>query len=445
MITVRQLRYFQALAETRHFGRAARLLNVSQPALSAQIAAMEETVGSRLFERRPTGVVATGEGHAILDRVNAILVEIRELESFGSTKGETLTGRLRLGLIATVAPYLLPRLLPRLSLDHAALDLSIRESLTGPLLADVVAGDLDCALIALPAAEPGLAWIELGADPFWLAVPAKEAQRFRGAVEVQQLHGERLILLEEGHCLREQALKVCQLVELDRFADLSATSLTTILRMVAGGLGATLIPEIAIETERRAGGIEVLPFRDPAPSRTLALAFRRSSTRRQDFEALADIIRTCLPTNPSDPSSEAEEMQGEKKPQENCRDNADHEGRHPVADAVGPEMDRRMGETRQREDPGDGDGDPTRSVRDVEREADRVEENRQLELVGEVARGGGARVGLLVADAERGRVSTVADCGPTPRQEDAVDRERQERLHDHGPEDGDVADHRTRS
>ncbi|GGE14954.1 LysR family transcriptional regulator [Aureimonas endophytica] len=294
MITVRQLRYFQALAEVLHFGKAARLLNVSQPALSAQIAAFEEAVGAKLFERRPTGVAPTPEAGAILEKVNGILAEIRDLEALGAKPDEALGGRLRLGLIATVAPYLLPALLSRVALDHPRLDLALRESLTDALLADVVAGELDCAVVALPVAEPSLETIGLGEDAFWLAVPAREAPRFRGSVEVGDLGAERLILLEEGHCLREQALKVCQLVPTSRFADLSATSLATILRMVAGGLGATLVPEIAVETERQGGGIEILPFRAPAPSRTLALAFRRSTPRRRGFEALAEIILACL-------------------------------------------------------------------------------------------------------------------------------------------------------
>ncbi len=294
MLSTRQLRYFEVLAETLHFGRAAQRLNISQPALSAQIAALEEAIGARLVERRPTGAALTPEGSAILERVQNILHEIRELEAIGAGRGEALGGQLRLGLIATVAPYLLPRLLPRLGSDHPALELAIRENLTDVLTADILAGDLDCALLALPIADGNLVSIEIAEDRFRLAVPAREAGRFKGAVEVGDLPGEKLILLEEGHCLREQALKVCQLARAHRFANVSATSLTTILRMVAGGLGATLIPEIAVSAEAAGGDIEVLPFRDPAPFRTLALVFRRSTSRRRSFEALADVIRASL-------------------------------------------------------------------------------------------------------------------------------------------------------
>lgn len=292
MLTLRQLRSFRTLSETLHFGEAARRLNISQPALSAQIAAMEESFGSLLFERRPSGVTMTPSGEAIVERVRSILTDVDELEGLGTPAGSVLSGRLRLGLIATVAPYLLPPLLARLSREHPALDISIRESLTRVLVSDVMAGELDCAVVALPVGEDRLQAIALFEDRFHLAIPIAETGRFaEGRVPLGALAGERLILLEEGHCLREQALKVCQLVESSRFSGLGATSLSTILRMVAGGLGATLIPEMAIRVETAAGGIEVLPFQEPAPSRRLVLVHRPSSARRADFEALADILR----------------------------------------------------------------------------------------------------------------------------------------------------------
>lgn len=292
MLTLRQLRSFRTLSETLHFGEAARRLNISQPALSAQIAAMEESFGSLLFERRPSGVTMTPSGEAIVERVRSILTDVDELEGLGTPAGSVLSGRLRLGLIATVAPYLLPPLLARLSREHPALDISIRESLTRVLVSDVMAGELDCAVVALPVGEDRLQAIALFEDRFHLAIPIAETGRFaEGRVPLGALAGERLILLEEGHCLREQALKVCQLVESSRFSGLGATSLSTILRMVAGGLGATLIPEMAVRVETAAGGIEVLPFQEPAPSRRLVLVHRPSSARRADFEALADILR----------------------------------------------------------------------------------------------------------------------------------------------------------
>ncbi|KQT53812.1 MULTISPECIES: hydrogen peroxide-inducible genes activator [unclassified Aureimonas] len=292
MLTLRQLRSFRTLSETLHFGEAARRLNISQPALSAQIAAMEESFGSLLFERRPSGVTMTPSGEAIVERVRTILTDVDELEGLGTPAGSVLSGRLRLGLIATVAPYLLPTLLARLAREHPTLDISIRESLTRVLVSDVMAGELDCAVVALPVGEDRLQAIALFEDRFHLAIPLAEAGRFQqGRVPLGALAGERLILLEEGHCLREQAMKVCQLVESTRFSGLGATSLSTILRMVAGGLGATLIPDMAVRVEMAAGGIEVLPFQEPAPSRRLVLVHRPSTARRADFEALAGLLR----------------------------------------------------------------------------------------------------------------------------------------------------------
>lgn len=291
MLTLRQLRYFEALAAQLHFGRAARQLNISQPALSAQIAALQEHFGGPLFERRPAGVVLTSDGLLFRERTRKILTDIRDLEGMNAAGGVVLGGRLRLGLIATVAPYLLPHLLPRLASAHPGLDCEIRESVTQALTASVLLGELDCVVLALPLEIAGLQTIELFEDRFHLAVPEDGSERFQGAVSVQALATERLILLEEGHCLRDQALKICELVEASQLASLGATSLTTILRMVAGGLGATLIPAMAVEAERRGGGIRILPFQDPAPSRTLALAFRPSTARRRDFEALAEVIR----------------------------------------------------------------------------------------------------------------------------------------------------------
>ena len=300
MITIRQLRYFQALSETMHFGRAAKRLNISQPALSAQIAQMERFFGGPLFSRRASGVGLTSDGQSVAARVRHILNEVAELESLATAGEEPLVRRLRLGIIASVAPYLLPALLGELSTRHPDLTCEIRESVTDRLFADLAAGEIDCALIALPVDDAGLETIALFEDRFFLAVPAARANAIRTPVPPRALRGERLILLEEGHCLRAQALEVCRIAgareagETAAGAALGATSLTTILRMVSGGLGATLIPEMAVPDELRRGGIAVLPFTDPAPSRTIALAFRPSTARRRDFEAFADLVRASF-------------------------------------------------------------------------------------------------------------------------------------------------------
>ncbi|MCB8839989.1 hydrogen peroxide-inducible genes activator [Aurantimonas sp. VKM B-3413] len=294
MITLRQLRYFQALSETLHFGRAAKRLNISQPALSAQIAQMEEFFGGPLFQRAASGITPTGDGILIGERVRRILAEVADLESLASAGDGVLSRKLRLGIIASVAPYLLPRFLATLGRERPELECEIRESLTDRLVEDVTGGEIDCAVVALPVERAGLETIVLFDDRFFLALPEADAGRLRTPVPLAALRQERLILLEEGHCLRAQAMEICRIADPSELAALGATSLNTILRMVAGGLGATLIPQMAVADETRGGGIAILPFEQPAPHRTIALAFRQSSVRRRDFEALADLLRRVL-------------------------------------------------------------------------------------------------------------------------------------------------------
>lgn len=294
MFTLRQLRYFEALAETLHFGRAARRLNISQPALSTQIAQLEAFFGQTLVDRRPSGVALTPEGDAVLRRARRILIECRDLETLSEGVAEPLSGRLRLGIIASLAPYLLPPLLTRLEEDYPELRIGVRENVTASLLGELARGDLDCVALALPIAEKGTETIALGDDPFLVAVPEGRVDRFASPVAVERLDDERLILLEEGHCLRDQALAVCERAQARDLAQLGATSLTTLLRMVAGGLGVTLVPQCAVAAEGRGGGVAFLPFADPVPSRRLALAFRGTTGRSKDYERLAEIMRDCL-------------------------------------------------------------------------------------------------------------------------------------------------------
>ncbi|WP_062011358.1 hydrogen peroxide-inducible genes activator [Aureimonas sp. AU4] len=294
MLTTRQLRSFETLAETLHFGRAARQLAISQPALSAQIAQMEEVFGCPLFERRPAGPILTARGLEVQTRVRRIMAELRDLEALGQDAGGLLVGQLRIGIIASLAPYLLPSLLSEFSRSYPRLAVGVRENVTAALLDDLADGTIDCLVQALPVERRGIDTILLGIDPFWLAVPEREASGTEQPVDAGGLDSRRLILLQEGHCLRDQALDVCRLADRRDLSLLGATSLATLLRMVAGGLGVTLVPQSALAAERRVGGIAFLPFREPAPSRTLALAFRTSSHRRADYERLAELIRTCL-------------------------------------------------------------------------------------------------------------------------------------------------------
>ncbi|MEN3793952.1 hydrogen peroxide-inducible genes activator [Fulvimarina sp. MAC3] len=290
MLTLRQIRYFETLANTLHFGRAAKTLHISQPALSAQIAQMEAFFGMTLFLRMSSGLVLTADGELVSARVKRILSEVHDLEGIAARGKATLSGRLRVGMIATVAPYLLPHLLAHLAEHYPDLDCEVRESMTSRLLTDLNRGEIDCAIVALPLEEPGLDTLALFDDPFLLAAPAAIADRLPDPFPPALLGKERIILLEEGHCLRSHALDVCRLAGDHELAALGATSLATILRMVAGGLGATLIPRLAVSDETRGGGIAILPFQDPAPFRRVVLAFRPTTALLPDLKAFAEAI-----------------------------------------------------------------------------------------------------------------------------------------------------------
>ncbi|MCK5933705.1 MAG: hydrogen peroxide-inducible genes activator [Fulvimarina manganoxydans] len=290
MLTLRQFRYFQALAETLHFGKAARRLNISQPALSGQIAQMETFFATALFTRGSAGVSLTADGEMVGERIQRILNEVRDLEGLSDRGAGPLGKRLRIGMIATVAPYLVPRLLPALAKDFPSLDCEIRESVTERLLSDLKLGEIDCAVVALPLHVENVETLPLFDDPFHLAVPAAEAASLPTPVPAPLLTRQRMILLEEGHCLRTQTIDVCRLADGSELASLGATSLTTLLRMVAGGLGTTLVPEMAVADETQGAGIAILPLAPPVPARRLVLAFRPTTVRLADFETLAGLI-----------------------------------------------------------------------------------------------------------------------------------------------------------
>jgi len=288
MITLRQLRYLTALARHRHFGRAAADCAVTQPALSMQVRELEREIGSELVERRAGEIALTETGREVAQRAEQILAAARDLIDFARHRG-VLIGALRLGIIPTLAPYMLPRVLPLLQNTYPQLRLDVRETRTEVLLRELAIGELDAAIVALPAGANDLETLRLFKDPFLLAVPAGDPALRSRRVAVKDVDQRRLILLEEGHCLREQALAFCGAVA-DTPARLGATSLTTVMQMVANGFGVTLLPEIAAEVEVRDGRVKLLRFVDPQPARTIGLAWRRTSPRKQDFVALGQIM-----------------------------------------------------------------------------------------------------------------------------------------------------------
>lgn len=302
-LTLRQMRYFERLAELLHFGRAAEAVGVTQPALSSQIAEMEAQLGFKLFERGGGVVRLTAEAHALRPRIERILAEVEDLESVAWQGHEALEGRFRLGVIPTVAPYMLPHLLPRLKTQFPKLHLEVREAMTDTLVEETVNRRLDGFIAAEPLDEPRLERRALFEDPFYLAVPEDEAERIAPPVAEESMALERLMLLEDGHCLRAQALDICGKVKPVTMASYGATSLATLLHMVAHGLGVTLIPQMAREAAESMPGVRVLPFVDPAPSRTICLAWRKTNPRQQDFAALGTAIGQTLPA-PSPPAKE---------------------------------------------------------------------------------------------------------------------------------------------
>ena len=306
MITLRQLRYLTSVARHRHFGRAADECAVSQPALSMQVRELEREIGTELIERRPGAIALTDVGLDVAQRAAQILTATRELVDFVRHR-ELLSGRLALGIIPTLAPYILPRLLPRLQAQYPRLRLEVRETQTKVLLAELAGGELDTALLALPSDAKDIETLRLFDDRFLLAVPAADRLPARGRVGIADVDQRRLILLEEGHCLRDQALAFCATKQRDAPAGLGspaglgATSLATVMQMVANGYGVTLLPEVAVDAEARDARVKLLRFSAPEPGRSIGLAFRRTSPRKQDFEALGEIVMQALGATASGP------------------------------------------------------------------------------------------------------------------------------------------------
>jgi len=293
MFSVRQMRYFDILATTLHFRKAAELARISQPALSAQIAEMEQRLGTPLFERTRRSVVLTDMGKRLLPRVRGILNGIRSLEELASQRRGILQGRLRLGIIPTIAPYLLPILIPELREAYPELTIELREAVTSKLVEDLRLGDLDALIAALPIDSDGIVAKPLFRDRFLIATSSNDTDILTSPMTQESVALERLLLLEEGHCLRDQALAVCTSVKQRQLVNYGATSMTTLLQMVSHGMGLTLIPEIAVRTEASRNNVRILAFADPEPSREIGLIWRRQSERRDDFEALAATIVEC--------------------------------------------------------------------------------------------------------------------------------------------------------
>ena len=288
-LTLRQLRYFDALARHRHFGHAAEASSISQPALSMQIREMEETLGTPLFDRGAGGVRLTGFGEEVAGRVRDILRSVDELGDLARASRDALTGRLRIGVIPTVAPYLLPTIVGKLARSHEGLDIRIRETLTPRLLQELAEGRLDTAIVALPVSEPAFTEVPLFSEEFVLVRPPEDEGKPVPSPET--LRQMRLLLLEEGHCFRDQALSFCSLTTAAPREILDGSSLTTLVQMVSAGIGVTLIPEMAVPVETRATPVSLARFPAPRPSRTIGMIWRRSSPLAARLMRIAEVVR----------------------------------------------------------------------------------------------------------------------------------------------------------
>lgn len=288
-VSLRQLRYFDAVARHGHFGRAAEACAISQPALSMQIRELEESLGTRLFERGGRQVRLTALGEELVPRVREILRSVDELGDLARASRGRLDGRLRLGVIPTVAPYLLPRLIGNLTAAHEGLDLHVRESVTPRLLQELGERRLDAAVLALPVSEPALEEVALFSEEFVLVRPRGDAGR--PVPDREGLRGMRLLLLEEGHCFRDQALSFCDARPEAPREGLDGSSLSTLVQMVGAGIGVTLIPEMAVAVETRAAPVSVARFPGPRPSRTIGMVWRRASPLARPLREVAEVVR----------------------------------------------------------------------------------------------------------------------------------------------------------
>ena len=289
-LTLKQLRYFDALARHGHFGRAAEASSISQPALSMQIKDFEASLGTELFERGARGVQLTSFGQQVRAHAERILRAVDELGDLARADGEGLKGPLKLGVIPTIAPYILPRVIRELTGAFDAIDLQVRETLTPTLLGELQDGRLDAAILALPVSEPWLTEVALFDEAFVLVRPKADARK--PVPDNEGLKTMRLLLLEEGHCFRDQALSFCNMSALPRDG-LDGSSLTTLVQMVGSGLGVTLIPEMAVPVETRSAEVAIQRFPKPEPRRQIGMVWRKTSPLASDLSGLAEVVRSA--------------------------------------------------------------------------------------------------------------------------------------------------------
>lgn len=288
-LTLKQLRYVEALAQHGHFGRAAEVCAVSQPALSMQIKELEESLGMAIFERGARQIRVTGFGEEFTARARDILRSVDELTDLARASRDRLVGRLRIGVIPTIAPYLLPTIISNLSHMHAGLSIRLRETLTQTLIRELHEGRLDTAIVALPVSEPLFTEVALFNEDFVLVRPSEDAGK--PVPHRETLHTMRLLLLEEGHCFRDQALSFCHAPTARPQEWLDGSSLTTLVQMVGAGMGVTLIPDMAVPVETRSDKVCVVDFDNPRPTRTIGMIWRKTNPLAKQLMQVSEVVR----------------------------------------------------------------------------------------------------------------------------------------------------------
>jgi LysR family transcriptional regulator, hydrogen peroxide-inducible genes activator len=290
-LKLKDLRYLVALADERHFGRAAQQCFVSQPTLSAQLKKLETYLGVQLIERQPKRVALTEAGEQIVTRARRMLEASEEVVALARSHRDPLAGKLRIAFLPTIGPYLLPRIAPKIRKTAPRLELRLYEYQTAPMLEKLRSGDIDVGVLALPVDLDGLESRVLYEEPFMVALPEQHRLAKKANIRVEDLANESLLLLEDGHCLRDQALEVCSHVGLHEKQDFRATSLETLRQMVATGAGVTLLPELASRgAYGNAKGVVMRPFVKPVPVRRIGAVWRKTSARVPAIEAVSKVI-----------------------------------------------------------------------------------------------------------------------------------------------------------
>ena len=290
-LKLKDLRYLVAVADTRHFGQAAARCFVSQPTLSAQLKKLEDYLGVQLVERHPRRIALTEAGAQVVARARRIIEASDEIVALTALQRDPLAGRLRVALLPTIGPYLLPLVAARIRRKLPRIELLLYEYQTGPMLDHLHAGDIDMGILALPVPADGMVERALFDEPFVVAVPEHHALGSRRSLKTADLDGETLLLLEDGHCLRDQALDVCSHSQVQEKQDFRATSLETLRQMVASGGGITLLPQLASTgAYGHARGVAIIPFARPVPVRHVGALWRKTSARQQAIEAVCDVI-----------------------------------------------------------------------------------------------------------------------------------------------------------